>query len=133
MHLYIDPNKNVATLVHGGSMKIGTLEFETFSIDDKDKKKDILDIVFYSDDLRTNLSIKDYLKKLLTTLFEEQDGFSGKRPFGNSCWDYNLYHALFKNGLIDGEEEIDEDGEVLEVNYDVDEGYKLIIAAINRL
>lgn len=31
-------------------------------------------------------TIGEYLKKLLLTLWDEEDGFSGKRPFGNSSW-----------------------------------------------
>ena len=35
-------------------------------------------------------SIRGYLKTLLTTLMAEGEGFSGKRPFGNSGWEYEL-------------------------------------------
>ena len=37
---------------------------------------------FHSNDLNETISIHEYMFKLLSTLWEEQDGFSGKRPFG---------------------------------------------------
>lgn len=48
-------------------------------------------------------TIRDYLKKLLLALMNEEEGFSGKRPFGNSGWQNELVHALVQNGLISGE------------------------------
>ena len=53
-------------------------------------------------------TVGGYLQKLLVTLWIEQEGFSGKRPFGNSGWDYDLMKALADGGFIKGE--IDEDG-----------------------
>ena len=45
-----------------------------------------LSVEFYCEDLDETLTVKDYLKTLLHTLWDEEDGFSGKRPFGNSGW-----------------------------------------------
>lgn len=53
-------------------------------------------------------TIRDYLIKLLATLWDEKEGFDGKRPFGNSDWDGNLVAALIQAGAIEGE--LDEDG-----------------------
>lgn len=39
-------------------------------------------------------TIGEYLIKLSATCWDEEDGFSGKRPFGNSGWVYELYTAL---------------------------------------
>lgn len=50
-----------------------------------------------------NITIKDYLKELLWVLWKEDEGFSGKRPFGNSGWCYELYKPLVVAGLVDGE------------------------------
>lgn len=47
-------------------------------------------------------TIRDYLKALLLTLLAEGEGFSGKRPFGNSGWEYELYLPLIKAGLVAG-------------------------------
>lgn len=41
-----------------------------------------------------------YLYKLLFTLWDDKDSFSGKRPFGNSCWEYDLYQALIIGGFV---------------------------------
>jgi hypothetical protein len=74
-------------------------------------------------------SLVDYLKSLLTTLWEEQDGFSGKRPFGNSGWQYDVWIAFIKAGLITGE--LDADGCVKDC--DDKEGDALVLAVIKRM
>lgn len=58
--------------------------------------------VRFDSDAGNDLTIRDYLQTLLTTLWEEKEGFSGKRPFGNSGWDYDLYTPLIKSGFISG-------------------------------
>ena len=74
-------------------------------------------------------TIKDYLCRLMITLWKEGEGFSGKRPFGNSNWEYELYFPLVDAGVINGHTC---DDEYLE---DVDEkaGYKIILKCINEL
>lgn len=47
-------------------------------------------------------TIADYLRKLLRTLIIEEEGFSGKRPFGNSGWICELHYPLIKAGYIKG-------------------------------
>lgn len=74
-------------------------------------------------------TVKDYLKCLLKTLWGEGEGFSGKRPFGNSGWEYELYSALVVNGLCAGE--VDEDGCFEWADKDV--ANKLIFSAIEAL
>ena len=74
-------------------------------------------------------TIKEYLTELLLRVWEEDEGFSGKRPFGNSGWWTELYLALAQDGILDAE--IDEDG-YLE-DYDSEEAHKLIVEAINSL
>jgi len=61
-----------------------------------------LELEFYCDDLDRDLSIREYLSILLLTLWKEGEGFSGKRPFGNSGWDRDLYKPLVKAGVING-------------------------------
>lgn len=68
----------------------------------------ILQIRFTSGDLDRSLTIKEYLKELLTELWREGEGFSGKRPFGNSGWEYDIYAALVRNKVIKGEFDDDE-------------------------
>jgi hypothetical protein len=47
-------------------------------------------------------SVGEYLIKLLAKVWEEQDNFDGKRPFGNSDWEYDIHAALVRDGLIEG-------------------------------
>jgi hypothetical protein len=55
-------------------------------------------------------TIKSYLGTLLLTLWEEGEGFSGKRPFGNSGWEYDLYKPLIMFEVINGT--VDEYGDI---------------------
>lgn len=59
-------------------------------------------------------TIRGYLKALLTTLWIEGEGFSGKRPFGNSNWEDDIAFALVKGKCIKGRicSEM-EDGEIV--------------------
>jgi hypothetical protein len=61
-----------------------------------------LDLTFNSNDLGVELTFREYFYKLLVTLWLEGEGFSGKRPFGNSGWEYDLYGGLVQNSLIPG-------------------------------
>lgn len=74
-------------------------------------------------------TIREYLVKLLTELWKEQECFGGKRPFGNSGWDYELYGALLDAGFISGER--DEDGYIDDC--DSAKGFGLIHKAIKSL
>ena len=37
------------------------------------------------------ITIREYLRELLLTLWREGEGFSGKRPFGDSGWGNELF------------------------------------------
>lgn len=74
-------------------------------------------------------TIGEYLVKLLAALWDEKDGFDGKRPFGNSDWDGELIVALIQAGAIEGE--LDEDGYINSCDDDAAE--ELIAAAIQAL
>lgn len=58
-------------------------------------------------DAGDDITVRDYLHTLLLTVWEEGESFSGKRPFGNSGWEYDLFIPLIKAGFISGE--LDED------------------------
>jgi hypothetical protein len=60
-------------------------------------------------------TIGEYFEKLLLTLWDEQEAFSGKRPFGNSGWEYDVYASLIAAGVLDGS--LDEEGYVEDVSY----------------
>lgn len=66
--------------------------------------------VVFDSDAGAELSVREYLHALLRTLWREQEGFSGKRPFGNSGWDCELYAPLIREKFIPGA--LDEDGYV---------------------
>lgn len=90
----------------------------------------ILNIPFYSDDLNDTVTIKEYLKELLVTLWKEGEGFSGKRPFGNSGWESDLYLPLVEHNVLHGKID-NEFGDLLEV--DKKQGHKLILDLINEV
>lgn len=75
-------------------------------------------------------SVGGYLRSLLNELWRTEEGFSGKRPFGNSGWKYELYEALALAEVIYGF--IDPDtGEVSDP--DCRAGDKAILIAIEAL
>lgn len=53
-------------------------------------------------------TIRGYLVALLAAVWHKGEGFSGKRPFGKSCWESDLYIPLAKAGFITAT--FDEDG-----------------------
>lgn len=58
-------------------------------------------------------TIGEYLSQLLVNLIDEGEGFSSKRPFGNSGWIYELYLPLVDGGFVEGS--LDEDGYLEEI------------------
>jgi hypothetical protein len=78
------------------------------------KLKEIGDISFASDDLGSIVTIKDYLKKLLCGIWNEEENFSGKRPFGNSGWQCEIQSVLIMKNIVKGE--VDDLGYVNEVD-----------------
>ncbi|QHR75948.1 hypothetical protein JR321_gp052 [Escherichia phage anhysbys] len=93
---------------------------------------DALDVVFEDDDLGT-VTVREYFRRLLSTLWEEEDNFSGKRPFGNSCWQFDLIIGLIDAGYLEGKVYRDEDGGIEDTDYDREEADKLIQGLIARM
>lgn len=77
---------------------------------------EILDLKFKSDDLHKEITIREFFYKLMELLWIEQEGFDGKRPFGNSSWDHDLIKCLVVNKLVKGK--VDEDGYLEDFDYD---------------
>ena len=46
-------------------------------------------------------TVGEYLVALLCKVWQEEQGFSGKRPFGNSSWQWEVYESLGDAGLIE--------------------------------
>lgn len=90
---------------------------------------EVLDIPMGNNDADAE-TIGEYLVKLLETLWDEGEDFSGKRPFGNSGWQYELYHALAHAKVIDAE--FDEELQEYD-HYDKDAAEVLINRAIAAL
>lgn len=53
-------------------------------------------------------TVGGYLARLAAEVVREGEGFSGKRPFGDSGWEYDLYKPLIVAGVVGGS--LDEDG-----------------------
>lgn len=70
-----------------------------------------------------------YLTALLREVWREEEGFSGKRPFGNSGWQWEVYLPLVKAGFVAGQ--LDEDGYLEDVDQDAAD--ELIHAAIDAM
>ena len=85
----------------------------------------------FNSDAGENITVRDYLRVLLETLYREGESFSGKRPFGNSGWQGDLYAPLISSGVLKGK--LDEDGYVEECDETAADAYilKLITAAFH--
>lgn len=59
-------------------------------------------------------TIRRWLRELLLRLWRDGECFNGKRPFGNSGWQYDAYAALIKAGVVNGK--LDEDGYVKSID-----------------
>jgi len=91
---------------------------------------DVLDIQMCPDTNDAGASsIRGYLKALLERLLIKGNEFSGKRPFGNSGWEYDLYAPMVATGFVTGK--LDGNGDV----EDVDEAFalKLLLGAVRSL
>lgn len=75
-------------------------------------------------------TVGEYLRALLSTLWQEDEGFSGKRPFGNSGWKWDVYTALVKAGVVPGE--FDEELGYLD-ECDEQAADRLVLAAIGEM
>jgi hypothetical protein len=59
-------------------------------------------------------TVGEYLVTLLANLWRDGEGFNSKRPFGMSCWEFDIYEALIAANFIQGE--LDEDGYIKTVD-----------------
>ena len=66
-----------------------------------------LDTAFVSHDIGET-TVREYLKTLLKAVLIDGECFSGKRPFGNSGWEYDIARPLISASVLKGE--LDEDG-----------------------
>lgn len=91
----------------------------------------VLDLPLPANDSRAS-TVRGYLIALLTEIWRDGEGFSGKRPFGNSGWEYDLYGPMGAAGMV--EITFDEDGYVEHLsNASRARADALILAAIGAL
>ena len=89
---------------------------------------DVLDIPLGDNDADA-ATVRGYFKAQLRMLWRKGEGFSGKRPFGNSGWEYDLDAALIQAGRVPGKLDGDGGGDV----EDRETTDALILAAIDAL
>ena len=88
-------------------------------------------VIYHWDEDGTG-TVGEYLRDLLLTLLNEGDGFSGKRPFGNSGWESALPDALAFAGIIEYDVEDDNEGSENKGEWDIDYNYNKAVALINE-
>lgn len=84
---------------------------------------------FYSNDFNQKLTLKKYFILLVELFWSDPEDFNGKRPFGNSGWQDDLYQALIKNKFVEGEVK-EEDGDSYIDNLDFNEADRVIAEAL---
>lgn len=62
---------------------------------------EILNLPFESRDIGET-TVRGYFKALLNSVLKNGESFSGKRPFGNSGWEYDIAEPLVKAGIVAG-------------------------------
>lgn len=78
-------------------------------------------------------TVRTLFKDLLDALIDEGDSFSGKRPFGDSGWDYDVAADLIDQDVLKGDVERDDDGDVEDVMFDYKDFAIVMHSAINEL
>jgi hypothetical protein len=74
-------------------------------------------------------TVREYLLRLLSDVWREEESFDGKRPFGNSGWKEEIYRPLIAAGLMTGL--LGKNGFIWEL--DEDTADELILACIAAL
>ncbi|WP_328344603.1 hypothetical protein [Micromonospora sp. NBC_00421] len=95
---------------------------------DADTARRVLDLPLPDNDADA-ATVRDYLIELLAMVWEEEQGFNGKRPFGNSGWQSDLHLPLIIAGMVPGR--LDEDGYIEHIDQQAAD--RLIAAAIREL
>jgi len=95
----------------------------------------MLDVPIKADlgsNFQNTTTLREVFKAFLRALISEGESFSGKRPLGNSDWDYVLAGALIESGLLKGVSKADSWGDN-EYDFDWAEWTNVINNAINEL
>lgn len=94
---------------------------------------EFLDVIYCDRDLDCALTVREYLKKLLSKVWSDDECFNGKRPFGNSGWKYEngICAMLIKHGLLEGK--LDADGDVVVAELNKREANKIMLQVIQSM
>jgi hypothetical protein len=82
------------------------------------KQHPILDLPMQENDANA-ATVRDYMKALLSKFLSQTEGFSGKRPFGNSGWEYDMHEALFRAKLVEWDDDQTAEKMILEAVKDL--------------
>ena len=94
-----------------------------------DQLYEIADLEFTSSEMNDcEVTIRQWLRELLCRVWIEKNEFSGKRAFGNSDWEYELYDVLIQEGVVAGS--VDEYGEVTISAHEAEKADKIILDII---
>ena len=77
-------------------------------------------------------TVREYFTELVKMVWGEGEGFSGKRPFGNSGWEHEVYSALVVGKAAPGTVHREND-EIVEVDYETLPLRALIDGALEHL
>lgn len=89
-----------------------------------DKEVPFRDNTIFDDSDTT--TFRELFHDMLFCVLAQGEGFSGKRPYGNSSWQCNLDHALVDMGVVKGKITRDEDGYVQDEKYNETECWCVI-------
>ena len=83
----------------------------------------LLNLTFYSDDLGETMTIKAFFIRLLSDFWQQKEGFSSKRPYGNSYWERDVLACLVENKAFPAT--FDEDGNIDEYDSEAFDAFVL--------
>ncbi len=72
----------------------------------------LLDMEFQSE--LGKITLRKYFLRCMKEFWNDGEGFSGKRPFGNSGWQWDIYRGMIVNKWIEGT--LDENGYIKEMS-----------------
>lgn len=90
--------------------------------------EDVLKFVYSRWDL-DECSIRHYLVELAKRCWVKEEGFGGKRPFGNSGWKWDVYYALADGGFVTGTK--DDEGNWVDI--DCKKAESIILACFDKI
>lgn len=86
----------------------------------------VLDVPMYEGNNDTRATtVRGYLIELLDVAMDL------KSPFGNSDWQYDLYEAIARAGLVPAR--FDDDGDIDWLKFDKDQAHRLVLDAVAAL